>query len=426
MADNGIYEIWAGDKVLQLQAYKEQTNGVMSDVQYAFYEKTTTITTNTEAVQFRFHVVDETHITIQCIGNAAPYYNQTLYIFPQYDHSIDGMYLGWNSVSNVFLSDEPVLIELKDNDLKCVSTGRRLFSYGYPRFRKMQENLSVKKVQTFTYDGTVKLPVITGTNNAPQRTSEVTYGLDGNDTWYAKYKATEDAGFRKDVGSYTAYIQVKRQKLTNSGVSGQDTFVFGPITVNIVNQAQITRDAAAIAGLTYNGKAQELVSPANGTGGTVKYSMDNANWSTDIPTAKDAGTYTVYYKVFGEAFNDGTSTVPISDSETKSVSVTIAKQALKVNSDEVKQNQVKLFTGRKLSPPCMKEGEYGTTSKIIPADAITYGGDYLKSTVGEYVATVQPSSNYTWKDGSTNSVSLNWKIISRTINLTGVTAQSRP
>lgn len=425
VADNGIYEIWAGGNVLQLQAYKEQTNGVMSDVQYAFYEKTTTITTNTEGVRFRFHVVDETHITIQCIGNAAPYYNQTQYIFPQYNQPIDGMYLGWNSVSDVFLSDEPVLIELKDNDLKCVSTGRRLFSYGYPKFRKMQETLSVKKVQTFTYDGTVKLPVITGTNNNPQRTSEVNYGLNGNDTWYTKPKATEDAGFRKD-GSYTAYIRVTRQKVTSSGVSGQDTFVFGPITVNIVAQAQITRDAAAIAGLTYNGKTQELVSPANGTGGTVKYSMDNANWSTDIPTARESGTYTVYYKVFGETFNDGTSTVPISDSETKSVSVTIAKQALKLNSDEVKQNQVKYFTGRKLSPPCMKEGEYGTTSKIIPADAITYGGNYLESAVGEYTATVQPSSNYTWKDGSTNSVSLNWKISSRIINLTGVTAESRP
>ena len=425
VADNGIYEIWAGGNVLQLQAYKEKTNDVMSDVQYAFYEKTTTNTTNTEAVRFRFHVVDETHITIQCIGNAAPYYNQTLYIFPQYDHPIDGKYLGWNSVSDVFLSDEPVLIELKDNDLKCVSTGRRLFSIGYPKFRKMQETLSVKKEQTFTYDGTVKLPVITGTNNAPQRTSEVNYGLDGVDTWYTKSKATEDAGFRKD-GSYTAYIRVTRQKVTSSGASGQDTFVFGPITVNIVHQAQITRDAAAIAGLTYNGKAQELVSPAKGTGGTVKYSMDNANWSTDIPTAKDAGTYTVYYKVFGEAFNDGTSTVPISDSETKSVSVTIAKQALKLNSDEVKQDIVKHFTGRKLSPPCMKTGEYGTTSKIIPADAITYGGEYQETTVGEYTATVQPSSNYTWKDGSTNSVSLNWKISSRIINLTGVTAESRP
>ena len=424
VADNGIYEIWAGGNVLQLQAYKETDD--MSVVHFAFHEVTTTNTTNTEAVRFRFHVVDETHITIQCIGNAAPYYNQTLYILPQYNQPIDGKYLGWNSVSDVFLSDEPVLIELKDKDLKCVSTGRRLFSYGYPKFRKMQETLSVKKVQTFTYDGTVKLPVITGTNNDPQRTSEVNYGLDGVDTWYTKSKATEDAGFRKDVGSYQVYIRVKRQKVTNSGASGNDTFVFGPITVNIVNQAQITRDAAAIAGLTYNGKTQELVSPANGTVGTVKYSLDNTSWSTDIPTAKDAGTYTVYYKVFGEAFNDGTSTVPISDSETKSVSVTIAKQALKLNSDEVKQNQVKYFTGRKLSPPCMKAGEYGTTSKIIPADAITYGGDYLKSAVGEYTATVQPSSNYTWKDGSTDPVSLNWKIISRTINLTGVTAQSRP
>ena len=424
VSDNGIYEIWAGGNVLQLQAYKETSD--MSVVHFAFHEVTTTNTTTTEAVRFRLHVVDETHITMQCIGNAAPYYNQTLYILPQYNQPIEGKYLGWNSLTDVFLSDEPVLIELKDKDLKCVSTGSRLFYMGDPLFRKMQETLSVKKVQTFTYDGTVKLPVITGTNNNPQRTSEVNYGLDGVDTWYTKYKATEDAGFRKDVGSYTAYIRVKRQKVTSSGVSGQDTFVFGPIKVNIVAQAQITRDAAAIAGLTYNGKTQELVSPADGTGGTVKYSMDNANWSTDIPTAKDAGTYTVYYKVFGEAFNDGTSAVPISDSITKSVSVTIAQQALKLNSDEVKQDIVKYFTGRKLSPPCMKKGEYGTTSKIIPADAITYGGNYLESAVGEYTATVQPSSNYTWKDGSTNSVSLNWKIISRTINLTGVTAQSRP
>ena len=206
VADNGIYEIWAGGNVLQLQAYKETDD--MSVVHFAFHEVTTTNTTNTEAVRFRFHVVDETHITIQCIGNAAPYYNQTLYILPQYNQPIDGKYLGWNSVSDVFLSDEPVLIELKDKDLKCVSTGRRLFSYGYPKFRKMQETLSVKKVQTFTYDGTVKLPVITGTNNNPQRTSEVNYGLDGVDTWYTKSKATEDAGFRKDVGSYQVYIRV--------------------------------------------------------------------------------------------------------------------------------------------------------------------------------------------------------------------------
>ena len=44
VADNGIYEIWAGGNVLQLQAYKETDD--MSVVHFAFLVVTTTITTN--------------------------------------------------------------------------------------------------------------------------------------------------------------------------------------------------------------------------------------------------------------------------------------------------------------------------------------------------------------------------------------------
>ena len=51
--------------------------------------------------------------------------------------------------------------------------------------------------------------------------------------------------------------------------------------------------------LTYNGSEQELVNAASTNGGTVKYSLDNKNWSTSIPTGKDAKEYTVYYKVEG-------------------------------------------------------------------------------------------------------------------------------
>ena len=51
--------------------------------------------------------------------------------------------------------------------------------------------------------------------------------------------------------------------------------------------------------LTYNGSEQELVNAASTNGGTVKYSLDNQNWSTSIPTGKDAKEYTVYYKVEG-------------------------------------------------------------------------------------------------------------------------------
>ena len=51
--------------------------------------------------------------------------------------------------------------------------------------------------------------------------------------------------------------------------------------------------------LTYNGSEQELVNAASTNGGTVKYSLDNKNWSTSIPKGKDAKEYTVYYKVEG-------------------------------------------------------------------------------------------------------------------------------
>lgn len=51
--------------------------------------------------------------------------------------------------------------------------------------------------------------------------------------------------------------------------------------------------------LTYNGSEQELVNAASTNGGTVKYSLDNKNWSTSIPIGKAAKEYTVYYKVEG-------------------------------------------------------------------------------------------------------------------------------
>lgn len=51
--------------------------------------------------------------------------------------------------------------------------------------------------------------------------------------------------------------------------------------------------------LTYNGSEQELVNAASTNGGTVKYALDNKNWSTSIPTGKAAKEYTVYYKVEG-------------------------------------------------------------------------------------------------------------------------------
>lgn len=56
---------------------------------------------------------------------------------------------------------------------------------------------------------------------------------------------------------------------------------------------------------TYDGTAQALLNAGSTSGGTLEYSTNNSTWSTTIPTATNAGDYTVYYRVVGNA-NYGT------------------------------------------------------------------------------------------------------------------------
>lgn len=73
-------------------------------------------------------------------------------------------------------------------------------------------------------------------------------------------------------------------------------------------------------GLTYNGKEQILIIKGHTEDGTMQYRLDNGTYSTTSPTAVNAGTYTVYYKVVGDASHNNT--------EEKSITVTIGKAPL--------------------------------------------------------------------------------------------------
>ena len=70
------------------------------------------------------------------------------------------------------------------------------------------------------------------------------------------------------------------------------------------------------------GAAQALVNAGSVTGGTMQYSLDGVTYSASVPTATNAGTYTVYYKV--------------EDSQTaaQTVSVTIAKAMVTITADD--------------------------------------------------------------------------------------------
>ena len=74
--------------------------------------------------------------------------------------------------------------------------------------------------------------------------------------------------------------------------------------------------------LTYNGAEQALVTAGQTIGGTMLYRLGDSEWSEHIPTAKNAGKYTVWYKVQGDA--------EYADVAEQSLTVTAAKKAVTV------------------------------------------------------------------------------------------------
>jgi hypothetical protein len=80
----------------------------------------------------------------------------------------------------------------------------------------------------------------------------------------------------------------------NYAVSGSTTFTIskaeGSVTAPTGN-----------SDLVYNGSAQNLVSAGSTTTGTLEYSLDGTTYDKGIPQGTDAGSYTVYYKVTGDA-----------------------------------------------------------------------------------------------------------------------------
>ena len=77
--------------------------------------------------------------------------------------------------------------------------------------------------------------------------------------------------------------------------------------------------------LTYTGQEQELITAGSVTsGGTMQYSLtENGTYSQDTPTGTDAGAYTVWYRVIGDANHNDTAPA--------SVAVRIGKKPLTIS-----------------------------------------------------------------------------------------------
>lgn len=171
---------------------------------------------------------------------------------------------------------------------------------------------------------TVTLPVLP-TLETPKEYGAPTYELGDiklNDGYYT-------GGAKVENGALTLPIQKNDVKTTGS--VGTATVVIKSanyeditltVNVNATNKLIPTVTAPTANALTYNGSEQALVTAGKTTGGTMLYRLGDSKWSEQIPTAKSAGKYTVWYKVQGNA--------EYADVAEQNVTVTAAKKAVTV------------------------------------------------------------------------------------------------
>ena len=171
---------------------------------------------------------------------------------------------------------------------------------------------------------TMALPVLP-VPEAPKEYGTVTYGaptVNLSSTYYTD-------GAKVENGKLILPIQKNDVKTTGS--VGTVTVVIKStnyeditltVNVNATNKLVPTVTAPTANALTYNGAEQALVTAGKTTGGTMLYRLGDSEWSEQIPTAKNAGEYTVWYKVQGNA--------EYADVAEQSLPVTVAKKAVTV------------------------------------------------------------------------------------------------
>jgi len=119
------------------------------------------------------------------------------------------------------------------------------------------------------------------------------------------YTVTSNDG-GTDVGSYDVVLTLK--DLANSKWSDSEEAA-KTLTFEITKASIDKVIAPGVKELTYTGSAQELITTGSAEGGEMRYALgtnattapDASAYTTTIPTATEAGTYYVWYKVVGDS-----------------------------------------------------------------------------------------------------------------------------
>ena len=211
-------------------------------------------------------------------------------------------------------------------------------------------------------------------------TMQYKLGVDG--IWSSEIPTATNAG------EYTVYYKVLGDD-SHSDLIDDET---QQLTVTIAKaDAQVTAPTAK-TGLKYNGESQTLVVAGSAIGATIEYKLGDGEWTTNIPTATDAGEYTVVYRAVAAANYN------VVDTE-QQLTVTIAKIADSIDfsldnvtvrcGDSVPELTATSASGTAVTFTYSDNGKDYYTKEQLANFAFIYGTTYYVK------AAVADSSNYT-------------------------------
>ena len=215
----------------------------------------------------------------------------------------------------------------------------------------------------------------------PTSGATITYSLTENGT----YSATKPTVTNATTSPVTVYFKISANNYNT--VSDKAT-----ITINKTNS--VSPKLTAYSG-TYDGNPH-TIGVTGGSGGTIKYSTDQTNWSTTLPTVTNA-TYTnnvltpvtVYVKVFGDGNHTDTSII--------SSTITIDKKTDVITMSSISTN----YTGEKVEATATAESK--TTITFTYYNGTTCSGTALSNApinVGDYSVKATSAGNNNYKSNS--------------------------
>lgn len=246
---------------------------------------------------------------------------------------------------------------------------------------------------TYTYNGSAITPTLTVSyGNAALASNYYAISYQKNDNG-----TLTDVAEMKDAGAYKIVLTGKREYMGSKSINFT------------ISKAAATVSAPTAKTLTYTGSAQELVNAGSATGGTIEYSLDGTNYGTAIPKGKDAKTYTVYYRVTGDANHNGVAAASIRVTISKAVgSISYATTVINKTSIEAAFTNKLSLTG---------DGTVTYASSNPAVATVDAAGKVSIKGVGQTVitATVADGTNYTYNP---NKATYTLKVASATMTVT--------